>query len=167
MTYPVGDCAAHGGDHGDAAAVAPADHLLRYCLGCHEYTSDIDFEHHVGVCLSVVEGGSLLLDTSGGNETVESALGLADAFDNGIEALHVTDVDLAVVESVAELLSSPLLHSVEVRARLGQAVKCVHSGTSFEQSFSLNKAETSSSTSYKHDFVVQVELRQTLGGAKV
>ena len=76
-TYAVGDGAAHGGDHGDAAAVAPADHLFRYGLGGHEdtcdsevskvscfrltflkwteLTSNIDLEHHVRICLGVVE----------------------------------------------------------------------------------------------------------------
>lgn len=40
-TYAVGDGAAHGGDHGDATAVAPADHLFRYGLGGHEHTWEL------------------------------------------------------------------------------------------------------------------------------
>jgi len=36
--YAVGDCAAHGGDHGYAATATVADHLFGYCLGGHEDT---------------------------------------------------------------------------------------------------------------------------------
>ena len=100
-TYAVGHCAAHGSDHGDAAAVAPADHLFRDGLGGHEDSGDVDFEHHVGVCLGVVERGSLLLDAGGGDQAVQSPLRIADALDDLVQALYVPHVDLAVVEGVA------------------------------------------------------------------
>lgn len=101
MTYAVGYCAAHGGDHGDAAAVAPANHFFRDGLRSHEDSGDVDLEHHVGVCLGVVESGGFLLDTGGGNKAVQSPLRVADALDDLVQALDVSHVDLAVVEGVA------------------------------------------------------------------
>ena len=119
-TYAIGDRAAHGGDHGDATAVAPADHLFCHRLGGHEntcvlqsvspnyrifgpssLTSNIDLEHHVGIRLCVVESRSLLLDTCCGNQAIEPSLCVTNTLDNCVEALHVSDIDLAVVESVA------------------------------------------------------------------
>lgn len=101
MTYAVCHCAAHGGDHGDAAAVAPADHLFGDGLRRHEDSGDVDLEHHVGVCLRVIESGGFLLDAGGGDQAVQSSLGVADALDDLVQALDVSHVDLAVVEGVA------------------------------------------------------------------
>lgn len=42
VTYAVGYCAGHGGDHGNAAATAPADHLFGYCLRRHEDARNIN-----------------------------------------------------------------------------------------------------------------------------
>jgi len=64
-------------------------------------TSNVDLKHHVRIRLCVIESRSLLLDTSCGNQTIESTLCVTNALDNRVEALHIPDVDLAVVESVA------------------------------------------------------------------
>ena len=119
-TYAVGDGAAHGGDHGDATAVAPADHLFCHGLGGHEYTCEsesavvekksigpssltsyIDLKHHVCIRLCVIQSRSLLLNTSCGNQAIKSALCITNALDNCVKALHVSNVNLAVVESIA------------------------------------------------------------------
>lgn len=82
LAYAVGDCTAHGGDHGDAAAVAPADHLFRDGLRGHEDSGHVDLEHHVGICLCVVERGGFLLDAGGCDQAVQSPLRIADALDD-------------------------------------------------------------------------------------
>jgi hypothetical protein len=41
------------------------------------------------------------LDASGCDQAVQSPLGIADALDDLVKALDVSDVDLAVVEGVA------------------------------------------------------------------
>jgi hypothetical protein len=64
-------------------------------------TSNVDLEHHVGVRLSVIEGRGFLLNASCCDESIESSLCITDALDNCVKALHVSDVDLAVVESIA------------------------------------------------------------------
>jgi hypothetical protein len=75
-------------------------HFRGYFLSHYEpssLTSNVDLEHHVCVCLSVVESRSLLLDASCCDESVEPSLCITNALDNCVEALHISDVDLAVV----------------------------------------------------------------------
>jgi hypothetical protein len=134
-----------------------SQHLQMAYSGPSSITSNIDLEHHVGVRLCVIKSRSLLLDTGCGDQTIESALCVTNALDNRVEALHVSDVDLAVVESVAcakyvssrqlkqskqmkptKLFSSSLLHSVEVRTRLWQPIECIHRRASLEQCLSLH-----------------------------
>ena len=70
-------------------------------MGGHEDTGHVDLEHHVRVCLCVVESGGLLLDASGCDQAVQSPLGIADALNDLVQALYVSDVDLAVMKGVA------------------------------------------------------------------
>ncbi|KAI6890292.1 hypothetical protein KC325_g258 [Hortaea werneckii] len=98
------------GDHGDAAAVAPADHLTSDSLRSHEDTSDVHFEHGVGILGAIV------------------AVGFGNVADDLIKLGHVADVNLAnfggkrsvhfLVGKRTQFFGSSLLHSVEIRARL-------------------------------------------------
>jgi hypothetical protein len=63
-------------------------------------TCNVNLEHHVCVRLSVIESRSLLLNASCCDESIEPSLCITNALDNCVEALYISDVDLAVVESV-------------------------------------------------------------------
>ena len=99
--YPVCDGARHRRDHGDAAAVAPADHLARDGLRSHEDAGDVDFEHGIGILGAVVERGRLLLDTRRRDYAIEVAVGLGNVADDLVQLGYVANVDLAVVEGVS------------------------------------------------------------------
>ena len=107
-TYPIGDSAAHTGDHGDAPSVSKAYHLLGYGLGGHEHARDVDLEHGVAVLSCVLQRGHFLLDTGSGNQAVHAALGIGNAFDDAVEQLRVTHIDATVVQLGAELLGTLL-----------------------------------------------------------
>ena len=66
-TYPIGNCTAHTGNHGNAAPVSKANHLLGHGLCGHEHTSHIDFEHGVAVLGRILQGRGLLLDARRSN----------------------------------------------------------------------------------------------------
>ena len=66
-----------------------------------ELTSNVDLEHHVRICLRIIEGRSFLLNAGCGDEAVQPALRFTNALDHCVQALHVSNIDLAVVKSVA------------------------------------------------------------------
>lgn len=107
-TYPIGNGTTHRGDHGNAATVAKANHLLGDCLRSHEDTGHVDLEHGVAVFGRVLQSWGLLLDASGGNQAVHTAFSVGDGLDDTVEQLCVTYVDAAVVQLCAELLGTLL-----------------------------------------------------------
>lgn len=113
-TYPIGNGATHRGDHGNATSVTEANHLLGHCLGSHEYTSDIHFEHGVAVLGRVLQSTCFLLDTGGGHQTIHAAFGVGDGFDDAVQQFCVTHINAAVVQLGAELLGT-LLNKCEFR----------------------------------------------------
>jgi hypothetical protein len=67
-------------------------------LGGHHNTSDVDFEHSVGILRCVFQGGGLLLDTGSGNQTVHATFGVGDRLNSAVQELGVTDIDATVLE---------------------------------------------------------------------
>lgn len=113
-TYPIGNGTAHAGNEGNAATIAEANHLFGNRLGGHEHTSDVDFKHGVGILGRVVEGGSFLLDASGGDQPIQTALGASDGLDGAVEEFRVTDIDATVLQLRAQFLLGTLLDLVEL-----------------------------------------------------
>ena len=107
-TYPIGNGATHTGDHGDATAVAKANHLLGHGLRGHEHARDVDLEHGVAVLGRVLERRGLLLDPGGGHQAIHAALGVGNALDAAVQQLGVTHIDAAVLQLRAQLLGTLL-----------------------------------------------------------
>lgn len=116
-TYPIGNCAAHTGDHGNAASVSKANHLLGHSLCGHEHASHIDLEHGVAVLGRILQGRSLLLNTRRSNQTVHTALSVGDRLDHAVEQFRVTHIDATVVQLRAEFLGL-LLNLCKLRGLL-------------------------------------------------
>lgn len=96
-TYPIGNCAAHAGDHGNATSVTKANHLLGHSLRGHEHTRHVDLEHGVAVLGRVLQSWSFLLDTRRSHQAVHAALSVGDGFDHAVEQLSVPHIDATVV----------------------------------------------------------------------
>ena len=62
-----------------------------------EHTRHIDLKHHVRICLCVLQGRRLLLDARCSDQTVQLALGVANALHRLVESLDISYVDLSVV----------------------------------------------------------------------
>jgi hypothetical protein len=135
-TYPIGNGAAHTGDHGDAATVSEANHLLGNGLGGHEHAGDVDLEHGVAVLGRVLQSRGLLLDTGGGDKTVHAALGVGDVLDDAVQELSVANIDAAVVQLGAQLLGA-LLDLCKFGGRLFETVESVDLCAGFQQGFRL------------------------------
>lgn len=102
QTYLISNSPAHTSNHHNAAPIPESNHLLGNRLCRHENASHVDLHHGVGVLGRVLQGGRLLLDSSGGDEPVHASLGIGDFFDDAVEELRVADIDAAVFDFGAE-----------------------------------------------------------------
>lgn len=125
-TYSICNGCTHGRNKGHGSAITVLDHLLSHRLRSHEDAGDVDFEHGVGVLCGVLERTGFLLNASGGHQPIHPALLVRDALDKLVEARHIADVDLAVVQRRAQLVGRAALDAVEVFGWLGQSVQTVY-----------------------------------------
>lgn len=84
-TYPIGNSAAHTSNQRNRTPVPESNHLLRGCLGSHEHSRHVHFEHGVGVFGRVLQRRGFLLDAGRSNEAVQSAFGGGDGLDGFVE----------------------------------------------------------------------------------
>jgi hypothetical protein len=67
ITHPIRNRPAHTSNHNNTPAIPKPNHLFRSRLTRHKHTRHINFKHAIRIFGTILQGGSFLLNSCGGD----------------------------------------------------------------------------------------------------
>lgn len=104
VKYPIGNCRAHTRNQGYRSTITESDALFCERLGGHEDTGDIDLKHQIRILGRVIQSRRLLLNARGCDQPVHPAMFVSNPSYYSVQLVHISHIDLLVVECRPELL---------------------------------------------------------------